>query len=135
MMKKSIIALLGAILLSTAEVSHADSLTAANSAFDHKDYGTAFRLYEPFAERGDHAAQSALGFMYFFGEGVQKDTVRAYAMFSLAAQGVGGIANVAETNRKIVGKTMTAGEISLAETTVSQCLAADTKACAGIVEK
>ena len=132
---KSMIALLGAIFLSATNVAHADSLTAANTAFDRRDYGTAFRLYEPLAESGDHAAQSALGFMYFFGDGVQRDTVRAYAMFSLAAQGVGGIANVAETNRKIVGKSMTATEISLAEATVRQCLAADAKACAGYVAK
>ena len=134
-MKKPIIVLLGAISLAAANVAHADSLVAANTAFDRRDYGTAFRLYEPFAERGDHAAQSALGFMYFFGDGVQKDTVRAYAMFSLAAQGAGGIANVAETNRKIVGKTMSPTEISLAEATVRQCLAADARACAGFSAK
>ena len=134
-MKMLTIALLGAISLGAADVARADSLAAANTAFDHKDYGTAFRLYEPLAEGGNHAAQSALGFMYFFGDGIQKDNVRAYAMFSLAAQGLGGIANVAETNRKIVGKTMTATEINLAEATVRQCLAADAKACAGNVEK
>lgn len=133
-MKKLIIALL-AVSLGTVNVVHADSLAAANTAFDRKDYRTAFGLYEPLAENGDHAAQSALGFMYFFGDGVQKDAIRAYAMFSLAAQGVGGIANVAETNRKIVGKTLTPSEISLAEATVRQCLAADTRACAGFVSK
>lgn len=130
-MNRTIIALTLAASLSTAGVAHADSLNGANAAFDKKDYGTAFRLYKPLAERGDHAAQSALGFMYFFGDGVQKNAVRAYAMFSLAAQGVGGIANVAETNRKVVRKTMTPAEISLAETTVRQCQAADARACAG----
>lgn len=134
-MKTLIIAILAATSLGAATVARADSLAAANAAFDHKDYGTAFRLYEPLAEHGDHTAQSALGFMYYFGEGVQKDTVRAYAMFSLAAHGVGGIANVAETNRKIVGKTLTAPEINLAEAAVRQCLADDARACAGFVAK
>lgn len=124
-MNKKILAVLCAGSIGVAGVARADSLTAANAAFDQKDYGTAFRLYEPLAERGDHAAQSALGFMYFFGEGVRKDAVRAYAMFSLAAQGAGGIANVAETNRKVVRRTMTPAEISLAETTVRRCLAAN----------
>lgn len=131
MKKKIVSAVVLAASMAMVGVAHADGLTEANSAFDHKDYGTAFRLYRPLAKQGDRAAQSALGFMYFFGHGAQKDSVRAYAMFSLAARGAGGIANVAETNRKVVGQTMTPSEINMAETTVQQCLATDSEACAG----
>lgn len=46
---------------------------AAGAAFGQQDYEEAFRLCTSLAEQGDAKAQSALGFMYGAGEGVQKD--------------------------------------------------------------
>lgn len=122
-MKSVIAATLLLVLASllAAEMARADDLAVANVAFDKRDYVTAFRLYKPLAEQGNIAAESALGSLYFYGHGVGKDAVRAYMWFSLAANGAGGIANVAKINRAIVGRTMNATELTLAESLVRRC--------------
>jgi hypothetical protein len=115
--------------LFAAGVARAEDLTAANAAFDNRDYRTAFRLYQPLAEQGNTAAESALGSMYFYGRGVQKDDVQAYMWFSLAAGGAGGISDVAKTNRAVVGRMMTSTQMALAERLVRRCLDSQFKQC------
>ncbi len=46
------------------------------AAFDRGDYATALREWRPLAEKGNAIAQSKLGFMYVFGEGVPKNYPR-----------------------------------------------------------
>ncbi len=63
-----------ALLISTSSSFAGDSEDCvAGAAFGQQDYEEAFRLCRSLAEQGDAKAQSALGFMYTNGEGVEKD--------------------------------------------------------------
>ena len=80
---------------------------AAYRAGDHKK---AFRLWKPFAERGKAGAQFNLGVMYYKGEGVLEDYVRAYAWLSIAeAQRDAG------KRKWVVAKRMTPAQIAEAQ--------------------
>lgn len=118
---------LGSLL--AAGTARADDLATANATFDKKDYRTAIQLYKPLAEQGNTSAESVLGSMYFYGHGVEKDAVRAYMWFSLASEGVGAVADVAKTNRAVVGKILKSTELSLAENLARQCLDTKFKRC------
>ena len=54
-------------------------------AHERGDYATAYKKWLPLAEQGDTFAQFNLGLMYYKGEGVPEDYVRAFAWFNLAA--------------------------------------------------
>ncbi|HLJ53148.1 MAG TPA: hypothetical protein VKT24_07165 [Rhizomicrobium sp.] len=99
----------------------AGDLADANAAFDHKDYATAFALYQPLAKAGEAQAQSAIGAMYFFGNGVEKNPSRAYMWFALAARSPSAVATVAMTNRDIVRRQMAPSEIRDADAIAAQC--------------
>jgi TPR repeat protein len=58
----------------------------ARAAYDHGDFATALRIWSPQAEQGDAAAQSALGFMYLNGKGVQQDYADAAKWYRKAAE-------------------------------------------------
>lgn len=49
------------------------------------DYRRAAGLLRPLAEKGNPAAQYALGYLYFYGDGVPRDPDRAMALIRLAA--------------------------------------------------
>lgn len=53
--------------------SAAPSLQLAREAYIQKDYGLAVRLLEQLARGGDPAAQYALGYMYYYGQGTESD--------------------------------------------------------------
>ena len=73
---------LWAALLGTAVAGPREDAAAA---YGRGDYAEAFRLWHLLAEAGDGGAEVMLGFMYHDGEGVQKDLVRAYMWFRIAA--------------------------------------------------
>ncbi|MFQ5784123.1 MAG: tetratricopeptide repeat protein [Alphaproteobacteria bacterium] len=56
------------------------------------DVAEAARLYREAAERGHVEAQSALGYLYALGEGVERDDLKAYIWLSLAARAGDGAA-------------------------------------------
>ena len=58
---------------------------AGAEAFERSDYATALRELRPLAEHGDGLAQSMLGWMYEWGEGVPKDYVQARLWYEKAA--------------------------------------------------
>ena len=58
---------------------------AAAAGYGKEDYSAALRLCRPLAEQGDAKAQSALGFMYTNGEGVQQDYTEAALWYRQAA--------------------------------------------------
>ena len=58
---------------------------AGVEAFERSDYATAVRELRPLAEHGDGLAQSMLGWMYEWGEGVPKDYVQARLWYEKAA--------------------------------------------------
>ena len=54
-------------------------------AYNAGDYGTAIKEWTPLAEAGDAEAQSLLGLMYDFGNGVPQDYKEAVKWYRLAA--------------------------------------------------
>src|SRR5262245_38103655 len=58
---------------------------AGAEAFERGDYATALRELRPLAEHGDGLAQSMLGWMYEWGEGVPQDYVQALLWYEKAA--------------------------------------------------
>ena len=120
-MRAVTISILAGVVLLVASGVKADELASANAAFDKHDYARAFELYEPLARTGNAPAQSAIGSMYFFGNGVAKDWVRAYLWFRLAAQTSTATAIVAETNRQILARQMTAMEVRAAAAMADEC--------------
>ena len=119
-------------LLASGNAS-AEGLTAANTAFDQKNYARAFELYEPLARTGDVSAQSTIGSMYYFGNGVEKNWTRAYMWFSLAAQSASATGVVARTNRDVMGGLMVSADIKLAQSLADQCLASRYHQCGPIL--
>mgnify|MGYP001552088159 CR=1 FL=1 len=61
---------------SSAAPSH-DTFTLGWHAFESGDYSRALALWLPLAEQGDRYAQSNLGFMYEYGQGVARDEQQA----------------------------------------------------------
>ena len=95
----------------TAAPARAD-YPAAIAAYDGGDYVAAFSESMADAARGDGDAQYLVGFLYFRGEGVAVDLVRAYLWFSLAAdQGD----RFAMDELAGLARRMTAAQISEAE--------------------
>ncbi len=53
----------------------------ATAAYDRGDYATALRELGPLVEQGDASAQFSLGVMYYNGQGVPQDYVKAAELF------------------------------------------------------
>ncbi|MEE8606805.1 MAG: tetratricopeptide repeat protein [Nitrospiraceae bacterium] len=62
------------------------SLDEGLAAYQRGDYATALREWRPLAEQGVAEAQSRLGFMYTFGEGVSQDHAEAVKWYRKAAE-------------------------------------------------
>ncbi len=69
-MKSSLLALL---MMGACRVASADAYTEAMSAWNQRDFATAFPAMQQLAKAGHPAAQLQLGEMYGFGEGVAED--------------------------------------------------------------
>ncbi|MBH64573.1 MAG: hypothetical protein CL569_19435 [Alphaproteobacteria bacterium] len=70
------------------------------AAYQAGDYQKAIRLWKPLAEQGGVDAQSYLGLMYDFGEGVPKDDAKAVHWYRKAAeQGHAGSSPVTPATR------------------------------------
>jgi uncharacterized protein len=65
-----------------ADAAFRDGLAAYNTA----SYPHALAAWEPLARAGDARAQAGLGFMYYSGRGVPRDSARAAELFRLAAE-------------------------------------------------
>ena len=61
-------------------------LEKAKSAFDAKDYQTAFEIWKSLAEHGNAEAQFNLGRMYSYGRGVKENHKKAIRWYRLAAE-------------------------------------------------
>ena len=57
----------------------------AATAYSRQEYATTVRLLKPLADQGAAWAQTFLGFMYAYGEGVPKDDAQAVKWYRLAA--------------------------------------------------
>lgn len=79
-------AVFAAALLLVSSVQAA-SLEAGFAAYQHGDYATALREFQPLAQQGDAKAQFSLGWMYYQGEGVAQDLRKARQLFEQAVRG------------------------------------------------
>ena len=78
-----------AVLLGSAGFSWGANYRKGLDAYSKSDYTTALREIKPLAEQGNADAQSLLGIMYEFGQGVPENIKTALKWYRLAAdQGV-----------------------------------------------
>ena len=95
-------------------------------AYNRGDYMPAIRLFRPLAEQGNARAQHLIGVMYHKGEGVARNSVRAFAWFSLAAAHGD---REAKAKLRDVSKTMTREELSQAREMAQACEASNYRSC------
>ena len=62
-----------------------DLFNEAMAAYQNEEYATAFKLIRTLALGGDAKAQCLLGFMYYQGEGTQKNLHKAYKWLNRSA--------------------------------------------------
>jgi len=96
------------------------------AAYNRGDYVPAIRLFRPLAEQGNAKAQNVLGVMYRRGEGVARNSVRAFLWFNRAA--ARGDAR-AKAELRDVSQTMTAEELSQAREMAQACEASNYRSC------
>jgi TPR repeat protein len=96
------------------------------AAYNRGDYVPAIRLFRPLAEQGNAKAQNVLGVMYRKGEGVARNSVRAFLWFNRAA--ARGDAR-AKAELRDVSQTMTAEELSQAREMAQACEASNYRSC------
>jgi TPR repeat protein len=96
------------------------------ASYNRGDYMPAIRLFRPLAERGNAKAQHLIGVMYHRGEGVARNSVRAFAWFTLAA--AHGDRD-AKAKLREVSKTLTPEELSQACDMAQACEASNYQSC------
>jgi len=96
------------------------------ASYNRGDYVPAIRLFRPLAEQGNAKAQSALGGMYRRGQGVARNSVRAFLWFSRAA--ARGDAR-AKAELREVSQIMTPEELSQAREMAQACEASNYRSC------
>ena len=96
------------------------------ASYNRGDYVPAIRLFRPLAEAGNAKAQTVLGTMYHRGQGVARNSVRAFIWFSRAA--ARGDAK-AKDGLRDVSQTMTPQELSQAREMAQACEASDYRSC------
>src|SRR5216683_5387339 len=74
--------LIGSACSADADAAFRNGLTA----FNEGAYAGARAAWVPLAQAGDARAQSGLGFMYYSGRGVPRDSARAAELFGRAAE-------------------------------------------------
>ena len=96
------------------------------AAYNRGDYVPAIRLFRPLAEAGNPKAQSVLGAMYRKGQGVARNSARAFIWYSVAAKR--GDAK-AKAGLREVTQSMTPQEVSAARDMVQACEASGYRSC------
>ena len=61
-------------------------LEQAHKAYNEKNYDKALELYTALADEGNADAQTSLAYMYQMGYGVEKDDLKAYALYERAIE-------------------------------------------------
>jgi len=96
------------------------------AAYNRGDYVPAVRLFRPLAEQGNAKAQNMLGVMHRRGQGVARNSVRAFVWFSRAA--ARGDAK-AKSQLRDVSQAMTREELSQARDMAQACEASNYRSC------
>ncbi len=88
----------------------------ASAAFQRGDYKSAARVYRQLANRGEGYAQFVLAMMYWQGQGVLEDFVRAHMWLNLSSQAdTTPVTAPATENMKTLEKLMTPAQIAEAQ--------------------
>ena len=95
-------------------------------AADSVDFATAIKEWIFLAKQGDVVAHFNPGVMYYNGQGVLVDDLRAYMWFDLSVSAGNDAAII---NRERVIKLMTPSQIEQARKLAKQCLANEYKGC------
>lgn len=66
-------------------IANTISFNEGIKSFKVQDYRQAFIRLKPVAERGNPEAQYAVGYMYYYGQGVTEDRQKAWFWITLAA--------------------------------------------------
>lgn len=75
-----------ALLLCTTTLAHADPFRDGVTAYQQKNYTQALQAWLPLAKEGHVLAQTLIGSMYAYGEGIEKNDEEAFKWFSRAAE-------------------------------------------------
>lgn len=87
------------------------------AAYRLGQYEDALKIFEPRAEKGDPTAQYYLGGMYYHGQGVTKNYLKAYMWMALAKDGGSYPAN---DSLKLIESKMSSSEILKSKEMVKQ---------------
>jgi TPR repeat protein len=127
-MKKRI--LVGSLLLAAPLLSIAGAVAGpfedGMTAYNRGDYVPAIQVFRVMAAQGDAKAQHLVGVMYHKGEGVARNSVRAFAWFSLAA--AHGDRD-AKAKLHEVSQTMTPDELSQGREMAQACETSNYRSC------
>ena len=123
-------ALGGAALVATILLSGAAAVAGpwedGMVAYNRGDYVPAVKLIRPLAQTGNAKAQNVMGVMYRKGEGVARNSAKAFMWFSLAAK-------KGDTQAKVsvqeMSKEMTPAELTQAKEMMAACEASDYRNC------
>ena len=96
------------------------------AAYNRGDYVPAIQVFRAMAEQGNVKAQGVLGVMYRRGQGVTRNSARAFLWFSRAAKR-GDIRAKAELRE--VSQTMSPEELRQAREMTDACEASDYRSC------
>jgi TPR repeat protein len=96
------------------------------ASYNRGDYVPAIQVFRVMAAQGNTKAQHLIGVMYHKGQGVARNSVRAFAWFSLAA--AHGDRD-AQAKLQAVSKTLTPEELSQAREMAKACEASDYHSC------
>ncbi len=114
--------LIGGLVAATQVLGSAGALAGpwedGMAAYNRGDYVPAIRLFRPLAEAGNPKAQSVLGAMYRRGQGVARNSARAFIWYSVAAKR--GDAK-AKAGLREVTQAMTPQEVSTARDMAQAC--------------
>ncbi len=127
-MKKQMI--LGGLILAAQILGSAGAIAGpwedGMAAYNRGDYVPAMQLFRPLAQQGNAKAQNVLGTMYRRGQGVARNSVRAFVWFSRAA--ARGDATARGELRE-VSQTMTGEELAQAREMAEACEASNYRSC------
>jgi TPR repeat protein len=107
-------------LLASARVRDLARWDEALAAYRAGKYHAALKELRPRAESGTALAQTILGHMYQFGEGVPQSAVIAYALYNLAAASDPSKENDAPGKRGELAKVLSTDEIEQAQSLTRQ---------------
>lgn len=107
-------------------VAKAEGLSDGIAAYEKKNYAQANKIFRSLAEKGEVHSQVLLGVMYYKGQYVAQDYIRAHMWYNIAAAKGD---DIAQKYRATVAKKMTPAQIAEAQKLARDCEARYYKKC------